>query len=116
MSTLAFIGYAMSVMLNAVLIATLIKSKRTHKHVHEWTPWSEWRKLRSTYSFRQVYFQRVRYCTECAQENKQIVGEHECDTRDRYNTLSCAHQEVYTAIFDPLYELRQINKDLEELQ
>jgi hypothetical protein len=63
-----------------------------------------------------AYFQRVRYCTVCAKEEVQNVGDHECRARDRYNVLVCSHRELYTEIFDPMYELRQINKDLEELQ
>lgn len=114
--TMAVIMLALSVGLNAVLLGRAAKRRRDTRHVHTWTPWSDWRNLRLQGSTYTAFFQRVRYCVGCAQEEQQNVGEHSCSTRDRYNTLSCTHRELYTAIFDPLYEFRQLSKDLEELE
>jgi len=119
MSSLAFIGYAMSVMLNAVLIVTLIKQRRASKtptHTHTWTPWSDFIRVSAPkYSYNApVYFRRVRYCADCSREEQQKVGYHQCAQVS--DGKACGHQALYTAIFDPMYELRQINKDLEELQ
>lgn len=114
--TMLVIALALSVGLNAVLLGNAAKRRRDGRHVHTWTPWSEWRNLRVQGAFRTSYFRRVRYCVDCAQEERQNVGEHECGTRDKYGSLACSHLELYTAVFDPLYEFRQINKDLEELQ
>lgn len=116
MSNLTFIWLVLSVMLNAVLIVTLIRQRRGRRHTHTWTPWSEWASLRVTHQIWQVYFRRVRYCTVCAQEEMQNVGNHECRSRNKYGELSCTHRERFTAIFDPMYEFKQLNKDLEELQ
>lgn len=116
MNTLTAIAFAVSVALNAVLLLNAAKRRRDTRHVHTWTPWSDWRNLRLQGSTYTAFFQRVRYCTVCAQEGVQNVGEHSCSTRDRYNTLSCTHRELYTEIFDPMYEIRQINKELEELE
>jgi hypothetical protein len=115
-STIALLGYAISVLLNVYLLAARARDRRRNAHVHTWTPWSEWRTMRQVGDVYQAFFRRVRYCTECAREESQEVGNHDCRARDKYNTLSCPHRDVFTEIFDPLYELRQINKDLEELQ
>ena len=116
MNRIALLGYIASVMLNAWLLGRLLREKRQKQHVHTWTPWSEWASLRMRLQIHQVHFRRVRYCAVCAQEESQNVGEHECRSRNKYGELSCTHLEKYTAVFDPMYELKQLNKDLEELQ
>ena len=116
MNRIALLGYIASVMLNAWLLGLLWREKLQRRHVHTWTPWSEWASLRVTHQIWQVYFRRVRYCAVCAQEEAQSIGEHECRSRNKYGELSCTHREKFTAIFDPMYEFKQLNKDLEELQ
>jgi hypothetical protein len=118
-NTLTVIALAASVGLNAVLLLNAAKARKRSAHVHKWTPWSDWRTLEGERSRTLVTFLRVRYCDTCALEEKQHVGQHYCDnlslivpSKERH----CTHRALYTEIFDPMYELRQVNKDLEELQ
>lgn len=113
---LVVVGFSASFLLNAYLYGTVIRMRRAQAHTHSWTPWSEWRTMRQLGDVYQAYFRRVRYCTVCAKEEAQEVGHHDCRKRDKYNVVTCPHRDVFTEIFDPMYELRQINKDLEELQ
>jgi hypothetical protein len=109
------LGLMLSVLLNAYLVGRLLREKRRHAHKHTWTPWTDWREL-SRYTSAgvdRVWFQRRRYCSACASEERQNVGEHTCK---RLWKSECPHREVFVGVFDPMYELKQINKDLEEFQ
>jgi hypothetical protein len=111
---------ALSAALNAMLLLAMARARKVTAHVHTWTPWSDWRTLEGELSRRLVIFLRVRYCDTCAMEQRQEVGKHYCGDLDNFTIPSknrhCSHRELYTGIFDPMYELKQINKDLEELQ
>jgi hypothetical protein len=114
------VGFSALFLLNVYQRAVITLMRRATRHVHEWTPWSDWRTLEGEDSRSLVTFLRVRYCAGCAQEERQEVGRHYCGDLNNFNVVAskrhCTHVALYTEIFDPMYELRQINKDLEELQ
>lgn len=117
MNSFVLLGYIASVLLNAWLLGMRWRDKRAARHVHDWTPWTEWRQLdKYEYGAYRVWFQRRRYCSECAVEEKQEVGSHKCEELSDWKKSVCPHTEMFTGVFDPMYEIRQINKDLKELQ
>jgi hypothetical protein len=108
-----------SVLLNVVLL--LVHWRRTGsvevKHMHTWTPWTEFHKMEPppfTYNGK-VLFRRVRYCSTCGREQEQEVGEHGCEAVSLHGK-HCGHMQEYTAIFDPLYDLKQIDKELKDME
>jgi len=105
---------AVSLLLNARL---LFHPRRPAEHMHTWTPWTEFHKMEPppfTYNGK-VLFRRVRYCTTCGREQEQEVGEHGCEAVSLHGK-HCTHMQDYTEIFDPLYDLKQIDKELKDME
>jgi hypothetical protein len=107
-----------SLLLNVVFFTMVFRRTGPAEvdHMHTWTPWTDFARMEPPLwsGSGSVYFRRVRYCTACGQEQMQDVGRHACAAISRGK--SCPHTEDYTAIFDPLYDLKQIDKELKDLE
>jgi hypothetical protein len=107
----------LSLALNVALMLAFRRRTPVRGHEHTWTSWTDFRTLEPppfTYGVK-VIFRRVRYCSACGEEQKQEVGEHPCEAVS-IKGKRCPHFQDYTEIFDPLYELKQIDREIKRLE
>lgn len=99
------LGLATGMVLGALIINVVLVSRR-RRHVHLWSPWTDWTAIRTT-SRSATRWDRVRRCRTCGDTQTESAGEHTCiDPVER-----CPHYKTLAVTFDEDWVIRKMERD-----
>lgn len=90
-----------------LIMSTILAVRDQRRHIHEWSPWTEWVGFHDT-TEQDTWWKRERRCRTCGRVEYDRAGRHTCFASAEH----CPHRDNLAVTFDEDYAIQKMKWDL----